>query len=126
MSDYFGTSARGEEHTQVARGSDLRAFEVSPGVTIRPVMGARLNINVVELEPGAVAPVHTHDEEQLGCVVRGTATFTDGERSWELVTGDTYHAPSGAPHGATGGPDGCTIIDAFAPPRAGIRELLES
>lgn len=107
------------------RDADLRAFEVSPGVTIHPVLGERMNVNVVHLAPDAVADVHSHDEEQLGYVVRGDCEFTDGTRTHRLGPGDLYHAPAGTPHGARAFAEGCVIIDTFAPPRAGIRELLE-
>lgn len=126
MADYFeSNAAQGAERLRVQRAQDLSRFPLVDGIAIRPVLGARLNINIVELDPGALAPVHTHDEEQLGYVVSGTCEFTDGTNTRVLAAGDTYHAPPNAPHGARALDDGCVIIDAFAPPRAGVRELLE-
>ena len=110
----------------VQRDGERRRFPLVEGIDIEPVLGARLNINVVTLSPGAVAPLHTHDEEQIGYVVSGTCAFSDAAQTWTLGAGDSYRCAPGAPHGATADADGCVIIDAFAPPRAGVQKLLES
>ena len=122
---YFAGGDSGEGDLRIVRSGELRGFDVSSGIQIFPVLGERMNINVVELAPGAVAAVHSHDEEQLGYVVRGTCDFTDGKSSWTLGPGDVYHALPRVPHGATAHQQGCTIIDVFSPPRAGVREMLE-
>jgi len=124
MARYFNSEAQGRSSTRVVRPAELPTVELTTGITAAVLLGDRLNINVVTLEPGAVAPVHVHDEEQMGYVVAGSCDFSDGSRSWRLEPGDTYHAPSGAAHGAIAHGDGCLIIDVFCPPRAGIAELL--
>ncbi len=108
----------------VARNAELPVLPLVDGIVLRPVVGERLNIQEVTLDPGATAPVHTHDEEQLGYVVSGTIDFTDGERTWRLEHGDFYLAPPGAPHGATAHEAGCVIIDAFSPPREQVVRML--
>ena len=113
-----------EEPTRVETRDDVPTLPLFDGIAIRPVLGVALNIQEVILEPGAEAPVHRHDEEQLGYVVSGRCHFTDGERHWELGPGDCYHAPPGAPHGATAMSEGCVIIDAFSPPRAQVVEMM--
>ena len=126
MGGYFDTE--GIERTGdigAGRGRELRSFAIAEGITLTPVLGKALNLNVVILEPNAVAPVHVHAEEQLGYVVSGTITWHDDDRSWTLEPGDVYHAPSGAPHGAVAGPEGCVVIDVFSPPRSGIKEMLD-
>ena len=125
MSDsYFqGGTEPGSGPLRVVRGAELRTFEVAPGVSISPLLGAGMNINVVVLDD--VAAVHSHDEEQMGYIVSGRCEFTDGTDTWTLEPGDCYHAPPGAPHGARPIGGRCVIIDTFAPARAGIRELLE-
>ena len=122
---YFSGSEHGSGSARIARSDDLRRFEVAPGVAILPMLGERMNLNLVELAPDAVAAVHTHEEEQMGYVVRGSMDFTDGSSTWTLVPGDIYHAAPGVPHGATAHPEGCLVIDAFTPPRAGVKEMLE-
>jgi quercetin dioxygenase-like cupin family protein len=122
---YFSRDHPAEADLRIVRAAERRTLPIAEGITIEPLLGERLNINVVVLEPGAVADVHTHPEEQMGYVVRGACDFTDGATTWRLEPGDTYHAPPGAPHGATAHEEACVIIDVFAPPRAGLREILE-
>lgn len=121
---YFSTGARSGDSSRVARREDVPDLPLVDGIRARPLLGARLNIQEVVLEPGAVAPAHTHDEEQIGYVVSGSIEFTDGETTWSLVPGDFYHAPPGTPHGATAGDEGCVVVDAFSPPREQIRTML--
>ena len=123
---YFSAGEAGEGSLRVERGQTLRSFQVAPGVVLKPMLGDKMNINVVELAPNADTGVHVHDEEQMGYVVRGTLEFTDSNERWKLEPGDTYHALPRVPHGAIAGPEGATVLDAFTPPRAGVREMLES
>jgi quercetin dioxygenase-like cupin family protein len=124
--NYFSAGEAGEGSLRVERAAALRSFEVASGVMLKPMLGEQMNINVVELSPNADTGVHVHDEEQMGYVVRGSLEFTDGNERWTLAPGDTYHALPRVPHGAIAGPDGATVVDAFTPPRAGVREMLES
>jgi unsaturated pyranuronate lyase len=109
---------------RITERGDIPVLPLFDGITIKPILGEKLNIQEVALEPGAVAPVHTHDEEQLGYVVRGSCDFTDGERHYVLGPGDCYHAAPGVPHGARAMSEGCVIIDAFAPPREQVAKML--
>jgi unsaturated pyranuronate lyase len=122
---YFETGTRGSAPFRVERGEDLPVVSLAEGITAAPLLGDRLNINVVVIAPGAIAAVHTHDEEQMGYVVRGNVEFGDGERTWVLEPGDVYHAQPGTPHGARAIDSAVVIIDVFSPVRAGMRELLE-
>lgn len=123
MSYFEEGEGRGADIRIVPSG-DLPELSLVDGIRAKPVVGERMNIQEVTLDPLAVAPVHTHDEEQLGYVVSGACEFTDGKATWRLGPGDCYFAPSGAPHGATALEDGCVIVDAFTPPRAQILAAL--
>jgi quercetin dioxygenase-like cupin family protein len=81
-------------------------------------------MSVVELDPGAVVAEHSHENEQLGIVLRGTMDFRVGDERRELGPGGTWCIPANAPHEATAGPQGAVVIDVFAPPRDDFRELL--
>ena len=109
---------------EIARNAELPVLPLVDGIVVRPVVGKRLNIQEVTLEPGATAPTHTHHEEQLGYVVSGEIDFTDGQKTWRLGPGDFYYAPSGAPHGATALESGSVVIDAFSPPREQVVKML--
>lgn len=109
---------------QIARNAELPVLPLVDGIVLRPVVGDRLNIQEVVLEPGATAPLHTHDEEQVGYVVSGEIDFTDGNETHRLKAGDFYYASSGTPHGATALEGGCVVIDAFSPPREQVVKML--
>jgi quercetin dioxygenase-like cupin family protein len=88
------------------------------GVTARVVAGDRASFTVVELEPGAFVPEHSHDNEQLGVCASGSATFRIGDETRELGPGDTWSIPSNVPHEVQVGPEGAVMIETFTPARA--------
>ena len=125
-SDYFGSAtARAEgARGRFAPIDGQPTITPSPGVHLQPVAGVRLLLSRVTIEPFHEAPVHTHDEEQMGIVLSGSGDFDlDGEIR-RVVPGDTYHAPPGVPHGLRAGAEGCVVIDVFSPPRAALVELI--
>ncbi len=91
--------------------------QVWDGVLARSVHGERLTLAIVELEPGAVVAEHSHDNEQLGLVLRGSMQFRAGGEERALEPGGTWSIPPNVLHSATAGPDGATVIDVFAPGR---------
>jgi quercetin dioxygenase-like cupin family protein len=96
------------------------------GVTARVVAGERSSFVVVELEPGAFVPEHSHDNEQIGVCAAGSATFRVGEETRELGPGDTWRIPSDVPHEVQVGPEGAIMIETFTPARsdwAGLERL---
>jgi quercetin dioxygenase-like cupin family protein len=103
--------------TTFARFDETRTYPVWEGITARAVRGDRITMALVDLEPGAIAADHQHDNEQLGFVVQGELTMTIGGETRLLRRGDTYVIPGGVPHGAVAGADGCVVIDVFSPPR---------
>jgi quercetin dioxygenase-like cupin family protein len=89
------------------------------GVAVRAIQGERITLGVVELDPNAVVPEHSHENEQLGIVLSGSLTFRIGNETRELRRGDTYVIPANLPHEVTAtGADGAVVIDVFAPIRA--------
>ena len=97
---------------------NIRPHALGQGITARAIEADRMTIAVVELDPGAVLPEHNHENEQLGFVIAGTLTMRIGKERQELHPGDMYAIPSGIPHNALAGPEGCVVADVFAPPRA--------
>ncbi len=96
---------------------DLPLRQIWDGIHARVISGDRLLLGVVELDPGAVAREHSHEHEQLGIVLSGTITFRIGDETRELGPGETWTIPSNVPHEATAGPEGCVVLDVFAPVR---------
>ncbi len=125
---YFGSATAREEGAKGRFAPIDRQPTITPlpGVHLQPVPGARLLLCRVTFDPHGDAPVHTHDEEQMGIVVSGSGDFhLDGETR-RVGPGDTYHAPPGVPHGLRAGAEGCVVIDVFSPPRAALMELIEA
>ena len=87
-------------------------------IAARSRHGEELTLSVVELDPGAVVAEHSHPNEQLGIVLRGSIDFRVGDERRELGPGGTWLIPAHTPHEATAGSDGAILIDVFAPPRA--------
>jgi quercetin dioxygenase-like cupin family protein len=87
------------------------------GVTARAVHGRRITLAVVELDPGAVVPEHSHANEQLGIVLRGSLTFRVGDEERVLGPGGTWRIASQVEHVVRAGPEGAAVLDVFSPPR---------
>jgi len=94
------------------------ARELAPGLTTRVFPGEHAMLSVVRLEPGARGTVHHHAEEQWGVMLAGSATRFQGDEAIEVRKGDFWRTPGNVPHTIEAGPEGCTVLDVFAPPRA--------
>lgn len=95
----------------------LEPFRVRDGVVARSVDGERVAFAVVELDPSAVVPEHSHGNEQLGLVLSGSVSFRVGDETRELAAGGTCRIPPNIPHEVHAGPDGAVVLDVFAPAR---------
>ena len=96
----------------------LKPTKIWDGVLARTVNGARLSIGFVDIDPNVRVPEHTHENEQVGFVQRGSITMVIDGKSRELGVGGTYTIASSVPHSARTGPDGASVVDVFAPVRA--------
>lgn len=104
------------------RFDDVRPFGLTDGVTAQPLFGEGAMLNLIEFQPGATVPLHSHPHEQLGIVLRGMqALVVDGEPH-ELGPMEGYVMPGGVEHSAYCGPDGALVLDVFAPVREDYRE----
>jgi quercetin dioxygenase-like cupin family protein len=103
---------------------DLDPLVVIPGLEFRPVTTDTVMTNFVTFEPGAVAPAHHHDEQQIAVILSGELTFTVGGETRVMRPGECVVIPPHVEHGGVAGPEGCTALDVFTPPRAGIVRLM--
>jgi quercetin dioxygenase-like cupin family protein len=104
----------------------LTPVEFLPGLGFRPVLGQKAMTNFVSFEPGAVAPRHVHEEEQIVVVIEGEFTFDlDGDVR-VMRKGDVAVVPSWVPHGAWTTDTHCLEIDVFSPPRSSLLKLAEA
>lgn len=91
--------------------------EVAPGVAIQTYWQSEMLLSVVELEPHAVVPLHSHPHEQAGTVIWGEMELTIAGETRLLKAGDCYLIPGDVEHTATAGEQPVRVIDVFAPVR---------
>jgi quercetin dioxygenase-like cupin family protein len=101
----------------------LAPQDLFDGYRARIFHGNEITFAVVEIDPNAPLPSHSHRNEQVGLIVRGELTFNvDGERR-TVRTGEGWVIPANAAHDATAGPSGAVVIETWSPPRNDFREL---
>ncbi len=122
---HFTTEAQGEPAGpgRYVNVDAISPVEFVPGLGFRPVTGQRAMTNFVRFEPGAEAPRHVHEEEQIVIVLDGEFTFDlDGDVR-VMRKGDVAVVPAWVPHGAWTTDSHCLEIDVFAPPRVSLLKL---
>jgi quercetin dioxygenase-like cupin family protein len=104
----------------------LSPVEFVPGLGFRPVLGQRAMTNFVSFSPGAVAPRHVHEEEQIVIILAGEMVFDlDGDVR-TMRKGDVAVIPAWVPHGAWTVDTYCEEVDVFCPPRESLLKLAEA
>jgi quercetin dioxygenase-like cupin family protein len=94
------------------------------GVHTRILRGDRITVVYVELEPDSAVAEHAHDNEQLGVLLSGSMAFRIGDEVRDIGAGDGWVIPPDVPHGVDRtGPEGATLIEAFAPARTDWDQL---
>jgi quercetin dioxygenase-like cupin family protein len=88
-----------------------------PGITAASESGAQLSASRYVLEAGAEVPVHEHDNEEFGLVLRGSLELLGAEPAM-LGPGEAFLLAGGVSHGARAGAEGCELVECYAPPRS--------
>ena len=105
----------------VVSWSSLATDHPMPTIARQRVIGEKVMISRVVLQAGCVVPSHTHENEQIACIVSGKLKFglgKEGTKDWREVVavgGDVVHLPSMLPHSAHAIEE-TVAIDVFAPP----------
>jgi quercetin dioxygenase-like cupin family protein len=102
----------------------LDQIHIWDGVVAQAVQGDRTTLAVIELDPGCAVPEHSHDNEQLGVLVRGSMRFRVADEQRDVGPGDTWRIASGVPHAVVAGAEGALAVECFTPGR-GDWETLE-
>ena len=100
---------------------EMGRHTIFPGVHIRTAACERTMMSVVDMEPGAVVPPHSHPHEQVGMMLAGRATFTIGDEVKTLSAGDLYRIPGGVVHTVTALDEPVKVLDLFSPVREEYR-----
>jgi quercetin dioxygenase-like cupin family protein len=122
---HFTTDAQGEPAGpgRYVNVDDISPVEFLPGLGFRPVLGQRAMTNFVSFAPGAEAPRHVHEEEQIVIVLDGELVFDlDGDQR-TMRKGDVAVIPAWVPHGAWTTDTHCLEVDVFCPPRQSLLKL---
>jgi quercetin dioxygenase-like cupin family protein len=93
------------------------AKEVVPGICLKTFWGEKMLLSIVDLEPGAVLPAHSHPHEQSGAVISGMLRLTIAGETRDLQPGDAYIIPGGVEHSAVAGSTLTQVVDIFSPVR---------
>ena len=107
-----------EEYHNLDKPDDGLFRELAPGMTTRIFAGEQAMLSVVTIEPNAEGKMHRHPEEQWGVLLEGTAIRFQGSEEIPVRQGDFWRTPGNVPHTMRAGPQGCRVLDIFAPPRA--------
>ena len=83
-----------------------------------------LAVGVSALPPGAAAPVHDHEAEEVALIIAGSGRIVIGEFTSNVTTGDVVIAPSGASHQTIANVDSeLLVLWIYAPPGSEQRWL---
>ena len=96
----------------------MEPLRIWDGVAGRAVSGSRLTVGVIELDADAHIPEHAHENEQVGIALSGSMRFRIGEETREVAAGSTWSIAANVPHEVWVGPEGCVVVEAFAPRRS--------
>ncbi|MBV8080260.1 MAG: cupin domain-containing protein [Actinobacteria bacterium] len=102
---------------------EVPALQIWDGVVARPVHAERMTMGLIELEPGAVVPEHSHGQEQIGILLAGSMTFTIGGETKTVGPGGIWTILADVPHSVEAGKDGAVAFEIFAPGRTDWRDL---
>ena len=102
---------------------NLPAIELQPGVRLRAPYGKNLMLSYLEIEEGAMVPLHNHPHEQGGILLEGKLEMTIGNETRICEPGSMFLIPPNVYHRAVavGGP--VRALDIFSPVREDYAKL---
>ena len=79
-------------------------------------------LSYLQMDEGAIVPLHSHPHEQAGILLKGRLQLTIGAETREVEAGSMFIIPPNVPHRAVaiGGP--ATVLDVFSPIREDYAE----
>lgn len=97
--------------------AECGAHTMFGNVLARTYAGEHLQLSLVDIPAGGVVEWHSHPNEQLGMVTRGTLTFFIGDETRVLSAGDFYFVPGGVRHRVEAHNGPAQALDVFHPIR---------
>ena len=92
-----------------------------PGVRMFITEAEKMTLSIVDLEPHAVIPEHSHPHEQIGYMVEGEAEFVVSGQSSRVQAGEMWRLPGGVPHKVVTRERPMRAVDVFYPVREDMK-----
>ena len=102
---------------------EIEPLEVIPGCRMRTPHGENLMLSYLEMDEGAVVPLHDHPHEQGGMLLQGKIELTIGDESRVVEPGAMFIIPPNTPHKAVAVDGPAVVLDVFSPVREDYAEL---
>jgi quercetin dioxygenase-like cupin family protein len=97
--------------------NDVPAERIANGIDRQMIVGEKLMICRLKIQPRVVTAVHTHPHEQMTMVEKGRVLYIIDGKEQVCSTGDVLHFPPNLPHGATMLDEEVVLVDIFTPRR---------
>jgi quercetin dioxygenase-like cupin family protein len=96
---------------------EYQAIEPVPGCRMRTPFGQNMMLSYLEMDEGAIVPMHSHPHEQGGMLIKGKLELTIGDETRTVEAGAMFLIPPNVLHKAVavGGP--VLVLDVFSHPR---------
>ena len=95
----------------------IPAERVGDGIQRQMVVGEKLMICRLTIQPRVVTAVHAHVHEQMTMVERGRVLYIVDGVEKICSAGDVLHFPPNVQHGATMLDEEVVLVDVFTPKR---------
>ena len=100
----------------IQRWHDITIEKMNDLITRQVLHGDRITLSRLELQRGAIVPVHSHANEQISMVAAGVLLFVVDGTEMIVRTGEMLRIPGGVPHSVLAVED-AIAIDIFSPVR---------
>ncbi|MGI9472823.1 MAG: cupin domain-containing protein [Rubripirellula sp.] len=104
----------------------IEAYEVCPGCRLRTPYGEHLMLSYLEMDAGAVIPLHDHPHEQGGMLLKGKLELTIGGETKVVEAGSMFLIPPNVPHQAIAIDGPAVVLDVFSPIREDYAERMNT
>ena len=101
----------------------VEPLEVIPGCRMRTPYGEHLMLSYLEMDEGAVVPMHDHPHEQGGMLLKGKVELTIGDEVRIVEAGSMFIIPPNTPHKAVAVDGPAVVLDVFSPVREDYAQL---
>lgn len=104
--------------------SAISSHEVCPGCRLRTPYGQNLMLSYLEMDEGAVIPLHDHPHEQGGMLLEGKLELTIGDETRIVEPRSMFIIPPNVPHQAVAVEGPALVLDVFSPIREDYAKLM--